>query len=290
MKPDKKHLLLGALALCLSWQPLEAAVYIDSIKASDPIALYEFQDFGTGVLKNSISSSHNGTYTGTGILFGQEVPSFPGASNPSVYFPRTSATATNYASVDIASLTNASFSVEFLFENQFTVDADQPTYFFAKGSSSTPTFFLGIRLNTEDALRPYQELIVGRYLETVYTGYEMALNDWMQVAMTFDATDRQMRLYIDGAEVSSTIFAGNSSGPTFTLGRRLGNHPAQGLFSDFSIYNKVLSSSDIQGHYQALSIPEGNSIALTGIGMLAFLLVSVLRRRSSLKANATPLS
>ena len=108
----------------------------------------------------------------------------------------------------------------------------------------------------------------------------MTLGQWYQVALTFDQVSGIASLYMNGAFVSS-------ESDILAL-RNDGDYPIQvggvderfvGAISDVTIYDRALSSADVNQLYQFQSVPEPSTYALLLLGGAASLWA--LKRRKS---------
>ncbi len=94
---------------------------------------------------------------------------------------------------------------------------------------------------------------VGNPDTTIKSGF-VADGNWHHVAATRVRSTGEMKLYMDGVQVS-TATGGKLSltaPPNLALGRlRIGSNPFKGLLDEISIYNRVLSPADIQGIFSA---------------------------------------
>jgi hypothetical protein len=94
--------------------------------------------------------------------------------------------------------------------------------------------------------RPVSQLWLGSERSAVGSG-GLALNAWSHVASTYDGS--MLRLYVDGALVSSTAASGNMAASTGVL--RVGGNGVwpewfAGLIDEVRVYNRALSASEIQ--------------------------------------------
>jgi len=102
-------------------------------------------------------------------------------------------------------------------------------------------------------------------LDTQNTNQTLQSDKWYMVTGTYDAIDKTMRLYVDGQFDTSAVHSNGYESPSatkLTIGVR-GSENAEyfdGLIDDVRIYNRVLSSNEIQ----ALSNITRNDDAVAG--------------------------
>jgi len=102
-------------------------------------------------------------------------------------------------------------------------------------------------------------------LDTQNTNQTLQSDKWYMVTGTYDAIDKTMRLYVDGQFDTSAVHSNGYESPNatkLTIGVR-GSEDAEyfdGLIDDVRIYNRVLSSNEIQ----ALAKMTRNDDAVAG--------------------------
>ena len=103
--------------------------------------------------------------------------------------------------------------------------------------------------NTWDALAAYSS----SYTEIV--GPSVVLNQWTHLVETFDGTN--LKLYVDGALSASGTVTGytlNTGGPLLIGATDYGSGPTEafpGLIDDVAVYNRTLSATEVQLHYDS---------------------------------------
>ena len=96
--------------------------------------------------------------------------------------------------------------------------------------------------------------------DTVYVGTSnnsLRKNIWTQVGFSVQNGGQNVKLYVNGAEVTNAYSVLSSGTITYTLnefnigGRYSGSEPFYGNISDCTLYNRVLSTSEILQNYNA---------------------------------------
>jgi hypothetical protein len=96
----------------------------------------------------------------------------------------------------------------------------------------------------------------GSHAEPSVTGPARVLNTWTHLAATYDGST--LCLYVNGvqaASTSTTFYAANSSPVAFEVGAEYANGTRAsffpGLIDDVAVYNRALSATEIQLHYDS---------------------------------------
>jgi hypothetical protein len=85
---------------------------------------------------------------------------------------------------------------------------------------------------------------------TIYTA-----NSWYHLAMTYDQST--IRLYVNGQQAATFAYTGaiSTAAVPLSIGRRMDTGAAASFFvgtiDEVSVYNRALSASEIQAHYNA---------------------------------------
>ena len=100
----------------------------------------------------------------------------------------------------------------------------------------------------DDLPRPAGYVNIGGADRAAEGSAALALNTWSHLALTFDGTN--LRLYVNGALVTTRAFTGNITASTQAL--RIGGNAVwgewfAGLLDDVRIYNRALTQAEIQG-------------------------------------------
>jgi hypothetical protein len=94
--------------------------------------------------------------------------------------------------------------------------------------------------------------------QTIQTATNLPLNTWYHATFTttFNGTNTTMRIYTNGVETASGVFAGaqSGSGNFFTIGDGYESnwYQFQGRISKVGIYNRALSAIEVQQNFNAL--------------------------------------
>lgn len=95
------------------------------------------------------------------------------------------------------------------------------------------------------------------------------LNTWYFLSFVYDGSE--VISYLNGIKMGHGNFSGNirESGMPLLIGKDAGSKfYFDGIIDDVSIYNRPLSTTDIQELYNTTPIPEPSSILLLGIALL----------------------
>jgi hypothetical protein len=96
-------------------------------------------------------------------------------------------------------------------------------------------------------------------------GNVFTLNDWHHVAFTFDASNKNRKIYVDGTEVATGTSSGAYVGKTglVALGRmntsEFGSEYWHGNIDDVRVYDQILSAESIKKLATAVSMPRMSS-------------------------------
>jgi hypothetical protein len=98
----------------------------------------------------------------------------------------------------------------------------------------------------QDTSRPVGQMFIGSERNVIGTA-SLPLNTWSHLAVTYDGAN--LRLYVNGALVSTTAVTGSMAASTGVL--RLGGNSVwsewyAGLIDEVRLYSRALSQSEIQ--------------------------------------------
>lgn len=99
------------------------------------------------------------------------------------------------------------------------------------------------------------------YINTDEQGYGainggyVPLDEWMHVAMTFDATSQTIQLFQNGRATASQRWKGRLTDfpAELFLGRSLGFQAFRGMMDEVKIYSRALTPKEIAAHYESLA-------------------------------------
>ena len=112
---------------------------------------------------------------------------------------------------------------------------------------------------SSNGISGYYFRVSGSYTNNYDTEYgTVSTNTWYHIAMTVDSSG--IKFYINGSLVGSNTWTGTAGAPTTTTNLSLGYYPGNtaggqyydGEISQVSIYNKVLTSTEIIKNFNAL--------------------------------------
>ena len=112
---------------------------------------------------------------------------------------------------------------------------------------------------SSNGISGYYFRVSGSYTNNYDTEYgTVSTNTWYHIAMTVDSSG--IKFYINGSLVGSNTWTGTAGAPTTTTNLSLGYYPGNtsggqyydGETSQVSIYNKVLTSTEIAKNFNAL--------------------------------------
>lgn len=87
----------------------------------------------------------------------------------------------------------------------------------------------------------------------------LAINTWAYVAMTADASNQQLKLYINGSLVSTQAYAGTISYDNnamyigVSLENNANNYPLNGAIDELKIYSTILTAAQIEKEYSPVT-------------------------------------
>ena len=296
-------LLLGSLA-----PALQAAVYLDAVQGSSPLASYSLNEAagstttvdanyngGTafdGTSVNSVTFGGAGPAT-AGMSIGNTSASFGGANDVSIgglgTFGSGMITAGGFSFVAWVSTTNTSSGALISFRN-------------ASGTNQNLIFQINRKSNdtaATNALRLYLRDQSGHQISSGIDAPTANITDgnWHMLAVSVSLTATPtVSFFVDGVSAGTTGYAasqqqaqtnvGNWS--VGALGTSFGGSPGfsptafyTGSMDEVAIYDRVLSGSDVANLYSAalgVAVPEPGSFALLGLGATA--LSFTTRRRT----------
>ncbi len=293
-----KTILCLASAALLTATPMvsSAAVYVDAITASNPVAFYRLSETSGTTASNAAQPGlYDAVYEN--VLLNQPTPGLPGTSDPAV---RTTGAASPQSSIttpEITSLGMGSFSVEFLFKDESNRDATALSYFFTKGPTHGATYLSLSVMGNYNGPSEQGRIRFSFRKEwndaggvTWDTGVVMPADVWNQVVLTYDQSASVLSLYLNGTSILTLndFEMGSEAIDLFTFGRRFDNLPIAGQFADISIYNYALHQATVTSHYEALNaVPEPGTTALLGLGALAGVIAYGRTKGATLK-KTTP--
>jgi hypothetical protein len=114
----------------------------------------------------------------------------------------------------------------------------------AKDAGTTLSYVLYSNRNTNV---PNSELFIGGRLRFVNGTAQLPLNTWTHLASTYDGTT--LRLFVNGAQVATTAFAGSittSTGPLVIGGNSVWSEWFAGSLDEVRVYNRPLTAGQIQ--------------------------------------------
>lgn len=210
-----------------------------TLNTTGGILRYNMDRSGTSVTDSF--STRNGNVVGT-ALWSTTVPtSFTSLATSS--WGRMAGTNTNYIAVPSFPITSRNVSISF--------------WTFCDGSSS-----LGdhkwFELDHSEGLMLFQNKNTSNYAYCYLATFSMSHNVWHHVVCIDDYTNLNKMVYVDGTLVTTVSFASNTNffitnASTCNAGRMgagLTAHNApRGDMTDFRIYNRVLSASEITAIY-----------------------------------------
>lgn len=79
------------------------------------------------------------------------------------------------------------------------------------------------------------------------TGYDLSYNTWTHIATTYDGTT--FRVYVDGQEIKNYLQSRTLYGNLYFAGNYMGNECFDGTIDDARLYNRALTSADVQELY-----------------------------------------
>lgn len=287
-KSRNKRGLGGAVtALTLGFLALPAAhaattAYQTAVLADNPYLYYRLGESSGTSATDTSGNSRTGTYTNSPTL-GQ-----PGAAilgDTAVGFDGTNDyVATTNATSFGSSLDGSSY--EFVFS---TTSNARVRLFGTYNTGSTTAIDIVLNENgvgnatLTNGVRLYIRNEAGTDLGATFTNASLFDGGFHQLVLTYDSVNR-VTAYVDG--VAQTITYVDSDAPgTFanfgfapTLGARnvrgtVGSF-FPGTIDEFSMYDSVLSETQVGAHFAAIAVPETSVALLGGLGMLG-----LLRRR-----------
>ena len=201
------------------------------------------------IARDETGNGHDGTY-GSGVI--QGVPGLlVGDPNLAAAFVEGSG---HHVTVPITSdlkFPDDDFSVEFWVKITGPVVGDNNIVGWASGgdrswqivlttSGTPPVRFTGFR-NDVDVVKT-----------SVAAGTNVEFDTIHHVVTTYDATSDEMILYVDGVAVDSGTSSGtlNDGSLPIRLGGGSDNNEIDGVLDEVAIYDKVLTPSQINHHYQ----------------------------------------
>jgi hypothetical protein len=121
-------------------------------------------------------------------------------------------------------------------------------------SATSDSYGLWI-INSSGTLKLFSALHKATGVEPTLEGGVIPLNTWSHVAMTFDPSNEQYLLYVNGAQVAAATSAGNNlaTDRNISIGREESFIPRyfSGLIDEVEIFTRALSAAEIQGIYNA---------------------------------------
>ncbi|MCD4826021.1 MAG: LamG domain-containing protein [Phycisphaerae bacterium] len=279
--------------LLVACSAASAGSYDDAVKASNPFAYWRFEDASSanGQLADDAMNNHDGTYTGTVGLTaaGGGVPLFGDATNKAASFSGS-------GHIDIGRLgtlgtamgtDGVGMTVEFWVNSSATGNNGA----FGSSTSGGSSFFVNLdeRPNgnpSDDRIRVLA-MSNGRQW---YTGQDSDTNvtdgSWNYVAVTvqFSGTTETMSIYMaDAGDTTATLVTtktktvtAGGSGSNFNRNLAIGSIRYNdatgllrfnGLLDEVAVYDKVLSTSDMDAHLLASTVPEPATIILLLLGL-----------------------
>jgi len=281
------------LALASRAQAQTAAAYQASVTSQSPAYYFTFDNTLTDSVGGSLSLVAGGTGGGyANDYFGNASSSrffsssTDSASTTTDIIPGGGPTGGNAAATGIGSLS-------FLFRTLDTAPSGQ-RFLYAQGNTTgnANSFSLFIE-NTSNTDPGSLKLRVGNGpTSTLLAAASMLADSWYYFAVTYDETrDAGEVLWYLGAAGGSLVTGGVNIGNvavagdngTFTLGNSVVGgtgayrNPGNGQVDELAIWNRELSSSEVNSQFSTLAVPEPSVLALFALGGFA----AVQRKRSA---------
>lgn len=165
--------------------------------------------------------------------------------------------------------------------NNWTVETwfkDQATDSFAGDGYNHPTHYLLVKGETDtDANIPY---VLGIEWNSIFVGTrsgwrnriirynlkdnQVSFNAWHHIAATFDASNRQITLYLDGLRVAQgtlSAYSNQNNKKPLIIGKNGNQHYWVGEIDDVRIWNTVRSAVEVRNNYEnELSVQQSGLI------------------------------
>ena len=135
------------------------------------------------------------------------------------------------------------------------ISSTPPGYVFAYGSGFWPHLQLGLGLS---GLQNYTEIETETSFTNLY-GSTVPLNQWTFIAVTYDASTGDLKLYKDGQFDASTTHSGKLwEANSFKVGSKYdATFNFIGCVDEVRVYNRVLSENEIRQLYEGVNITDG---------------------------------
>jgi len=239
--------------------------YANSVLADQPMVYYGFDETGGAVAVDTSGHGYAGTYAGAGYTLGQ--PAAYPALGTAVAFPGTDGPDAGRVAVpDLSTGTVTAFTVEFWV--RLNSRRNQQAYYHTNGWQAGALHLFGTSGTNAFCLQSN-------------TPTDANLDDntqgqWHHLVFTYDTATGQVMQYLDAGSPQTYTFV-SSAGVPFdpaTIGAWYWDGGGQwirsldGAMDEFAVYNKVLSASEVQAHFDAASVPEPGLTTLLVLGGL----------------------
>jgi len=253
-------LIIYYIALLFFTTTANAGFYKNAVLADNPLGYWELDETSGNTALDSSGNGNNGTYFG-GITQGM-VGAFSGSS--ATQFDGS----TGY--VDLGGVWGGA--------NELTIEA------WANVSSITGDFQAIVSSLAGFQFAHLQLFSAGNIVTYTDSGAlafdilsQNPTDDWRHIALV--AESGNSKLYVNGIEVSSNsgVFTSINAAPSIRIGSgHAGGRFFNGLIDDVAIYDHALSSSDINRHLSATTVPAPPAIWLFTVG-----LIGLVRKRKN---------
>lgn len=238
------------------WSSAVAGPYSDLILSDDPVAYWKLGETSTtqtavnsATGANSVGASANGSYTGGAVLGESALVSGEADGAMRIGGGTTDRMAT--AGFEKKGPSGSGYTVEYWAK----LPVNYPSYYQNMVGDRTTSFYLMSYLGSNKKIRPHAYTSDGyNSVDTVPT---LELNKTYHVVSTWDEASGEMRVYLDGREVSTSVTAGtnpttgtaaNTANPIFVGKDNAEPFDATTIFDEVAIYNRALSPAQINDH------------------------------------------
>jgi hypothetical protein len=269
----KAMILLLVFVLSLSAQVAQAA-YVDVVDALNPLGYWRLGE-ASGTTATDYTSSHNGTYSGTGVTLGA-TGALSGDSDTAVVFdgengiidigPHTDLLLTGDLSVSLWFKVTA-FTTSSTPDPVFALVADAP------GSGAAKTAELAVDKNG-DIVYTHEYGDQGSNEETyVFSTADLSEDTWYNIALIRDSSAKDVHLYIDNSLLDTYSYTTQTDGETegtLHIGGYTGTN-FDGTVDEFAIFNSQLTGQNVTDIYNAAQVPEPATIMIISLGAAVFI-------------------
>jgi len=279
--------LMTILAIASAAQVASATSYSDAVNALNPAGYWEFEDNFDDSSGNNNGLTAFGGSSDPGFVDG---PGLPG--NPGRAYSVEHGGGQNGASVALADDTNplnlkgaTAWTINAWVKNTDQWNENNNGFLAVNrdtdwASSSGANYGLSTSHSSNGRMRAWSSANYNRREYSPLTGYS---SDWQMLTATVTLNGGSADFYRNGALIGSDSSAlhGNitsisGDGVVFAIGNRCdgsgcGSDDYNGQIDGLAVFGSALSGTDIAGLYAAAQVPEPTTLALLGLGSLAFL-------------------